>query len=89
MTAILLRSALVLVGIWLLFEALRSLASGETVGREGRKEGPRSVVRRGEMPGYFRFLVVNASLDQIPSYQIYLFINRRSLKWGVVRHNFL
>lgn len=58
MTAILLRSALVLVGIWLLFEALRSLASGETVGREGRKEGPRSVVQRGEMPGYFRFLVV-------------------------------
>ena len=58
MTAIILRSALVLVGIWLLFEALRSLASGETVGREGRKEGPRSVVQRGEMPGYFRFLVV-------------------------------
>lgn len=58
MTAIILRSALVLVGIWLLFEALRSLASGETVGREGRKEGPRSVVRRTEMPGYFGFLVV-------------------------------
>lgn len=58
MTAIILRSALVLVGIWLLFEALRSLASGETVGREGRKEGPRSVVRRAEMPGYYGFLVV-------------------------------
>ncbi|MCC7330603.1 MAG: hypothetical protein IT484_10730 [Gammaproteobacteria bacterium] len=53
-----LRIALILIGAWLVFEAVSSLVSGQTVGREGRREGPRSVVRRADMPGYFRFLVV-------------------------------
>jgi hypothetical protein len=48
--------AVTIFGSFLLVEAIKQLLTGQTIGREGKRQGGSSVVKRSGQPGYFWFL---------------------------------